>query len=116
MGAEAQADLLVRDHLAQAAGVGDDAGAFGGHRLQRHQAERLVDRGDDGQVGDPVERVQDVVADPAEECAVIHQAQLLGLAVQLLLVGARAGDQEARPGTSSITRGIASSASWKPFS
>ena len=46
-GAEAQAGLVVRDDLAQAAGVGDDAGAARGHRLERDEAERLVDRGDD---------------------------------------------------------------------
>ena len=38
--------LVVGHDLAQAAGVGDDAGAAGGHRLERDEAERLVDRGD----------------------------------------------------------------------
>ena len=105
------------DDLAQAAGVGDDAGAARGHRLERDEPERLVDRGHHADVGDPVERVQDVVADPAEEGAVVHQPELLGLASQLLLVGARAGDEEARPGQRARSaRGIASSAIWKPFS
>ena len=74
--AEAQADGLVARHdLAQAAGVGDQARAAGRHRLERDQPERLVDRRHDGQVGDPVERVQHVVADPAEERAVVVQAE-----------------------------------------
>ena len=93
---EAQARLLVRDDLPQAAGVGDDAGAARGHRLERDEAEGLVDRRHHGQVGDPVERVQDVVADPAEEGAVLHQAQVVRLLAQLGLVGAGSGDQEAR--------------------
>ena len=42
--AEAQPHVLVRHHLAQAAGVGHQAGAAGRHRLERHQPERLVDR------------------------------------------------------------------------
>ena len=115
-GAEAQPGFLVRDDLAQATGVGDDAGTAGGHRLQRHQPEGLVDRGHHANVGDPVERVQHVVADPAEEGPVPHQPKLLGLAPQLLLVGAGAGDQEPGRGSRSISAGIASSASWKPFS
>ena len=65
---EAQPDTLTRRHdLAQPAGVGDDAGAAGGHRLQRDQPEGLIDRRDHAQIGDPVQRVQRVVADPAEE-------------------------------------------------
>jgi hypothetical protein len=35
--AEAQADVLVGDDLAQAAGVGHDARAAAGHRLERHE-------------------------------------------------------------------------------
>ena len=43
--AEAQADALVVGHdLAQAAGVGHDARAARGHRLERDEPERLVDR------------------------------------------------------------------------
>ena len=84
--AEAQAHVLVRHHLAQAAGVGHEAGAARGHRLERHQPERLVDRGHHRQVGDPVERVQHVVADPAEEGAVLVEAELARLLAQLLLV------------------------------
>jgi hypothetical protein len=87
-GAEAQPDLVVGDDLAKPAGVGDDAGAAGRHRLQRDQAEGLVDRGDHADVGDPVERVQDVVSDPADERPVLHQAEFLGLAAELLLVRA----------------------------
>ena len=77
---------LVRHDLAQAAGVGDQARAAGGHRLERHQPERLVDRRHHGQVGDPVERVQHVVADPAQERAVVVEAELGRLLAQLLLV------------------------------
>ena len=80
-GPEPQPGLLVGHDLAQAAGVGDDAGAARRHRLERDEAERLVDRGDDADVGDPVERVQDVVADPAEEGAVLHQPELGRLAL-----------------------------------
>ncbi len=96
--AKAQPDLTMRDDFAQAARVGDDAGAIGGHRLQRHKPERLVKRRDHAGVGDPVERVQNVVTDPAEEGAVVHQPELRSLLFQLLLVGAGSGDQKARPG------------------
>ena len=93
---EAQAHAVVRGHdLAQAAGVGHDARAARGHRLQRHEPERLVQRGHHGEVGDPVERMQHVVADPAQEGAVGVEAELGGLAAQVLLGGARPGDQEA---------------------
>ena len=86
---------FVGHDLAQAAGVGHDARAAGGHRLERHQPERLVQRGHHREVGDPVERVQHVVADPAEEGAVGVEAQLGGLLAQVGLGGARAGDHEA---------------------
>ena len=75
---EAQADAAAAGHdLAQPAGVGDDARAAGGHRLERHEPERLVERRDHAQVGDRVERVQHRVVDPAEELAVRQQAELL---------------------------------------
>ena len=38
--------------------------------------------------------MQDVIADPTQEGAVLHQPELLGLAVQLGLMGPRAGDQK----------------------
>src|SRR4051794_39897009 len=88
--AEAQPHVEVRDDLPQAAGVGDDARAARGHRLERDEPERLVDRWHDGEVGDPVERVQDVVADPAHEGAVVLEAELLRLGLELRLRGARA--------------------------
>ena len=88
---------LCGHDLAQAPGVGDDARTPGGHRLEGDEPERLVDRRDHADVGDPVERVEDVVADPTEEGAVVHQPERRRLFVQLLLVGSRAGDQEARP-------------------
>jgi hypothetical protein len=72
---EAQPDGAVAgDDLAQAAGVGDDAQAARRHRLERDDPERLVDRRHDAQVGDAVERVQHVVADPAQERAVALQS------------------------------------------
>ena len=40
-GAEAKPRLAVGNHLAQAAGVGDDAGTARRHRLQRDEPERL---------------------------------------------------------------------------
>ena len=93
---EAQTDALAdRHHLAQPAGVGDDAGTARGHRLQRHQAEGLVDRRNHAQVGDAVERVQHVVADPAEEAAVLGQPEALGLRLQLGLVRSAARHQKA---------------------
>ena len=103
--------------LAQAAGVGDDAGTARRHRFERDEAERLVDRGHDADVGDPVERVKDVVADPAEERAVLNQPELFGLASA---APPRACPSR-RPGSGCPAlrrspRGIASSASWKPFS
>ena len=97
-GAEAKSRLAVGDDLAQAAGVGDDAGAARGHRLKRDEAERLVDRRHHADVGDRVQRVQHVVADPAEEGAVVIEAELGRLAAQLRLVRPRARDQKARPG------------------
>ena len=93
---EAQADALpVRHDLPQAAGVGHDARAPRGHRLERHQPEGLVDRGHHAQVADAVQRVQHVVPDPAEEGAVLREPQARGLAAQLGLVGPAAGHQEA---------------------
>ena len=115
--AEAQADVVGRHDLAQSARVGDDARAAAGHRLERDQPERLVDRRNDREVGDPVERVQHVVADPADERAVLHQAELLGLVLQFLFVRAGAGDDEADLADVLDQRlGSASSATWKPFS
>src|SRR5580693_4372897 len=65
---EAQADTLARgDDLTQAAGVGDDAGTARGHRLEGDKAERLIQGGHHAEIGDAIERVQGVVADPAEE-------------------------------------------------
>ena len=87
------ATFLFR-HLPQTARVGDDAGAAGGHGLERNQPERLVDGRHDADVGDRVERMQDVVADPAHERAVLHQAQILRLTAELLLVRARSGHDE----------------------
>ena len=49
-------------------------------------------------VGDRIERMQDVVVDPADKSAVLEQAELRGLLFQLLLVRARASDHEARAG------------------
>ena len=40
---KAQAGAFDRHDLFQPAGVGGDAGAFGGHRFERDQAEGLVD-------------------------------------------------------------------------
>jgi hypothetical protein len=94
--AEAQPDLPARrDDLAQPPGVGHDARAARRHRLERHEAEGLVDRRHHAQVGDPVERVQDVVAGPADECAVLHQAELPRLGAQLRLRHPRARHDEA---------------------
>ncbi len=42
--------------------------------------------------------MEDVVADPAEEGSVLHQAEVGRLLLQLVLVGAGARDQEPRPG------------------
>ena len=87
---ETQPDALAPRHdLAQPAGVGDDAGAAGGHRLERHQPERLIDRRHHAEIGDPVERVQRVVADPAQEAPVRVQAQPPCLLLQLLSRGCR---------------------------
>ncbi len=65
------------------------------HRLQRDEAERLVDRRHHREVGDPVERVQYVVADPPKERAVLVEPEPAGLGTELRLVGARSGDDEA---------------------
>src|SRR6185369_15562299 len=64
---KAKSDLLVRHDLAETAGIGHQAGTSGSHRLERDEAERLIYRWYHGQVGDPVERVEDVVANPAQE-------------------------------------------------
>ena len=69
--------------------------ALPGFPYQGDDPEGLVQARHDAQVGDPVQRVQDVVADPAQEGAVLHQAELASLPAQLGLVRARAGDQEA---------------------
>ena len=63
--------LAVRHDLTQTTGVGHDARAAGRHRLQRHQTEGLVDRGHYAQVGDAVQRVQRIVADPAQKGPVL---------------------------------------------
>jgi hypothetical protein len=91
---EAQADVVVGDDLAQAAGVGHDARAAARHRLERDEAERLVQRRHDAEVGDPVQRVQEVVADPAEERAVRVEAEPPRLRLELRAVRPRAGDEE----------------------
>ena len=88
LGREPQPDALVGHDLPQTAGVGDDARAARRHRLQRDEAERLVDRRHHRQVGDPVERVQDVVADPPHERAVAGQAEAARLVLELPLVRA----------------------------
>ena len=85
---EAEAGTFDRHDLTQAAGVGGDARAFRGHRLECDQSEGFVDRRDHGQVGDPVERMENVIADPAEEGAVVHQPEFLRLLVELGFVGA----------------------------
>src|SRR6185437_3849457 len=93
---EAQADALPGGNdLAQAAGVGDDAGTAGGHRLEGYEPERLVQRGHHTEVGDAVERVQGVVSYPTKKDTVVAQPETLGLGLELALVCARAGDQEA---------------------
>src|SRR6202035_5135748 len=93
---EPQPDPLPHGHdLAQATGVRDDAWTAGGHRLERDQAAPLIDGGNHAEIGDPIERVQRVVAYPAEEGPVGGEPQPLGLRAQLALVGAAAGDDEA---------------------
>src|SRR3954468_24639618 len=91
---EAQPDVVVGHDLAQAAGVGHDARAAARHRLERDEPERLVQRRHDAQVGDPVERVQQVVADPPEEVPVRVEPEPSRLRLELGAVRARAGDEE----------------------
>src|SRR5205085_2189501 len=64
-------------------------------RLERDEPERLVDRRHHAQVGDAVERVQRVVARPAEERAVLREPQLARLRLQVGLGRAGPGDDEA---------------------
>ena len=93
---EAQPNALTgRDDLAQAAGVGDDAGAAAGHRLERDEAERFVKAWDHAKVSDPVERMEHVVADPAKKSSVVVEAKLLRLLLQLRFVGSGASDEKA---------------------
>jgi hypothetical protein len=116
-GAEAQPDALAAgDDLAQAAGVGDDARAAGGHRLEGHEPERLVQRRDHAEVGDRVERVQHRVVDPAEEDAVALEAEPARLRPEVALRRTEPATRKRTPPRRSITPGSASSARWKPFS
>ena len=61
----------------------------------RDEAERLVERRHHGEVGDAVQRVEHVVADPADEAAVLVETQARGLLAQLAVGGAGPRDEEA---------------------
>src|SRR5579884_204444 len=84
---------VVEDDFRQAAGIGDDHRHASGHRLQRHDSERLIEAGKAGHVGHLVETQQLVVGNKAGEVDVRADPQGLRLVFEVLVVAAACHDQ-----------------------